>query len=105
MAIAEVLTYNPRPGGIEQFMSIAKQADKILRRLGATTRTLTSVAGATPNALLYVIETPNWKAHGELNTKLETDPDWRKFIAEFNSTDKPPADLVSSALYSEIPLG
>jgi len=105
MAIAQVFTYSPRPGAIEQFIGIAKRADKIIRGLGATTRTLTSVAGPTPNAILYVIETPNWKAHGELSTKLQTDADWQKLVAEVNSTDKPTADLVSSAVYSEIPLG
>jgi predicted RNA methylase len=105
MAIAQVYTWNPRPGALEQFMGVAKRADKIIRGLGASTRTLTSVAGATPNAILYVMETPNWKAHAELSTKLETDKDWQKLIAEMNSMDKPTADLVSSAVYSEIPLG
>jgi hypothetical protein len=105
MAIAQVYTWNPRPGALEQFIGIAKRADKIMRGLGASTRTLTSVAGATPNAILYVIETPNWKAHAELSTKLETDKDWQKLMAEVNSTDKPTADLVSSAVYSEIPIG
>lgn len=105
MAIAQVFTYNPRPGAIEQFMAIAKQADKILRRLGATTRTLSSVAGADPNALIYVIETADWKAHGELSTRLQTDADWQKLVKEIGSTDKPSADLTSSAVYSEIPLG
>ena len=31
MAIAQVFTYSPRPGGIEQFLGLAKRADKILR--------------------------------------------------------------------------
>src|SRR5260370_42508956 len=67
MAIAEVFTYSPRPGGIEQFLGLAKRADKILRALGATTRTLTSVAGGpAPNGFLYIVETPNWKAYGSL---------------------------------------
>jgi len=106
MAIAEVLTYRPRPGGTEQFIALAKRADKILRGLGATTRTLnTVVGGPSSNGFVYVIETPNWKAHGEFSAKLENDPDWKKFVAEVNSMDKPSADLVSSALYSEIPLG
>lgn len=106
MAIAQVFTYNPRPGGVEQFLGLAKRADKILRSLGATTRTLSSVAGGpTPNAFIYVIETPNWKAHGEFSAKLETDPSWRKLVEEVSATDKPSADLVSSAVYAEIPLG
>jgi hypothetical protein len=105
MAIAQVFSYIPRPGGVEQFMGIAKKADKILRSLGATTRTLSSVAGAVPNSLLYVIETPSWKAHGELSTKLETDKEWRELVDEVSSNDKPSVDLASSAIYSEIPLG
>ena len=106
MAIAEVFTYGPRPGGIEQFLGLAKRADKILRALGATTRTMTSVAGgAAPNAFMYVVETPNWKAYGELSAKLENDADWRKFLGDFTSNDKPAVDLISSAVYAEIPLG
>ena len=106
MAIAEVFTYNPRPGGTEQFLSHTKRADKILRALGATTRTFTSVAGgATPNAFVYVLETPNWRAQGELSAKLDTDSDWRKFLTDVSSNEKPAVDLVSSAVYAEIPLG
>jgi hypothetical protein len=106
MAIAQVYTYSPRPGGIEQFIVLAKRADKILRALGATTRTMTSVAGGpSPNAFMYVVETPSWKAHGDLSAKLETDSDWQKFLAEITSNDKPPVDMVSSAVYSEIPIG
>ena len=105
MAIAEVFTYSPRPGGIEQFLGLAKRADKILRALGATTRTMTNVAGGPPNAFLYIVETPNWKAHGELGAKLDADPDWRKFLTDVNSNEKPSVDLVSSAVYAEIPLG
>src|SRR5271156_4710680 len=105
MAIAQVFTYIPRPGGVEQFMSIAKKADKILRSLGATTRTLSSVAVAAPNALLYVIETPDWKANGEISTKLETDKEWRMLVDEVTSNDKPSVYLVSSAIYSETRLG
>ena len=51
------------------------------------------------------METPSWKARGELSAKVETDSDWRKFMDEVTSTDKPTVDLVSSAVYSEIPLG
>ena len=105
MAIAEVFNYSPRPGGTEQFLVLAKRADKILRALGATTRTFTNVAGGPANAFVYLVETPNWKAHGELSAKLETDPDWQKFLAEVTSNDKPAVDLISSAVYAEIPLG
>jgi len=106
MAIAQVFIYRPRPGGSEQFIALAKRADKILRGLGATTRTMgTVVGGPMSNGFIYVMETPNWKAFGELSTKIEADPDWKKFIAEVSSMEKPSVDSVSSAIYSEIPLG
>jgi hypothetical protein len=106
MAITQVFTYRPRPGGIEQFMTLAKRADKILRALGATTRTLTRVAGGTEaTAFIYLIETPNWKAHGDLSAKLETDADWRKFVDEVGANPNPAVDMISSAVYSELPLG
>lgn len=38
MAIAQVYRWNPRPGVLEQFMGVAKRADKIIRGLGGTTR-------------------------------------------------------------------
>ena len=45
MAIAQVFTYTPRPGATEQFLAIAKRADRIIRGLGGTTRTHSAVAG------------------------------------------------------------
>ena len=106
MAIAQVFTYRPRPGGVEQFLNLAKRADKIFRALGASTRTISNVAGGpAANAFMYVVETPNWKAHGELSAKLDTDADWRKFVAEMESTDNPPVDLVSSAVYTGVTIG
>ena len=105
MAIAQVFVWHPRPGRIADFMAIAKKADKIIRGLGGTTRTLNQAAGGVAGGILYVIETANWNAFGELGTKLQTDKAWQALIAEVNSTDKPTADLLSSSVYSEIPLG
>jgi len=105
MAIAQVFVWHPRPGRIADFMAIAKKADKIIRGLGGTTRTLNQAAGGVPGGILYVIETANWNAFGELGTKLQADKAWQGLIAEVNSTDKPTADLLSSSVYSEIPLG
>ena len=105
MAIAQVFVWRPRPGRIADFMAIAKRADKIIRGLGATTRTLNQVAGGIAGGIVYVIETANWNAYGDFGAKLQADKAWQALIAEVNSTDKPPGDLVSSAVYSEIPLG
>jgi hypothetical protein len=105
MAIAQVFSYHPRPGRRADFMAIAKRADKIIRGLGATTRTLNQTAGGVAGGVLYLIETANWTAFGDLATKLQTDKAWQALVAEVTSTDKPTVDLLSAAVYSEIPLG
>ncbi len=105
MAIAQVYTWHPRPGRLADFMAIAKKVDKIIRGLGGTTRTLNQTSGGVAGGVLYIIETANWKTFGELAAKLEADKAWQALMAEVNSTDKPTADLISSAVYSEIPLG
>ncbi len=105
MAIAQVFLWQPRPGRLADFMAIAKKADKIIRGLGATTRTHNQASGGVPNGVLYVIETADWKAFGDLNTKLQTDKAWQALVAEVNSTNQPTGDMISSAVYSEIPLG
>lgn len=104
MAIAQVYEFRPRPGANEQFVANSKRADKIIRRLGGATRMHSTLVGATPNTFIYVIETPDWKAYGEFTAKLEADGEWRAFLAEVDN-DKPAADMLTSAVYSEIPLG
>ena len=45
------------------------------------------------------------RARIQVSAKLETDSDWSKFVQDVTSTEKPSADLISSAVYSEIPPG
>ena len=105
MAIAQVYTWHPRPGRIADFMAIAKKVDKIIRWPGRYDPDAEPDFRRRRRARLYVIETANWKAFGELAAKLEADKAWQALMVEVNSTDKPTADLISSAVYSEIPLG
>jgi hypothetical protein len=105
MAIAQVYTFHPHPGRTADFMAIAKKADKIFRGLGATTQTINSVSGGVAGTILYVVETADWKAFGDVAAKLQTDKAWLALAAEMSSTDKPTADLLSSSVYSEIPIG
>jgi hypothetical protein len=62
------------------------------------------MVGATPNVVIYLIEMPNWQAYGDFNGKLAADAEWGTFMAEVNMAT-PAADMLSSAVYSEIPLG
>ena len=105
MAIAQVFAWKPRPGRTADFFSIAQRADKIIRGLGGTTRTLNATAGGIPGGVLYAIETADWNAYATLQNKMASDKAWQAFLTEVNSMREPTSDLVSSALYSEIPLG
>ena len=104
MAISQVFVWHPRPGRIADFMAIVRKADKIFRGLGATTRTLNRVFGGVPGSVVYVVETADWRAFGDFNAKLQADKAWLALIGDVNSTEKTAGDLLSSAVYSEIPL-
>ena len=105
-SVAQVMAWRLRPGRFEDFTRIAARADKILRKFGATTRTLNNVvAGDQAGTIIYVIECTDMNAFGALQSRMQTDKDWQAFIAEVNSERNPTADLVGSSLYTEVPVG
>jgi hypothetical protein len=61
--------------------------------------------GPNTGALLHIVETPNWKAYGEYRTKIEADPEFRAFMTEIRNSRDPIADIVSSEVVEEVPLG
>jgi len=103
---AQVLAWRLRPGRLEDFIKIAGRADKILKKFGATTRTLNNVvAGDQAGTALYIIECTDMKAFGALQDRMQTDQEWQAFIREVYSDPNPTADLVGSSLYTEVPVG
>jgi hypothetical protein len=105
MAIAQVFAWHPRPGRLADFITVAQRADKIIRSLGGSTRTLNAAVGAIPGGVLYVIESTDWNTFATLQSKMASDKAWQALLAEVNSTKEPTSDLVSSALYAEVLLG
>ena len=102
-SVAQVLAWRPRPGRLEDFIKIAARADKMLRKFGATTRTLNNlVAGDQAGSIMYVIECTDMNAFGALQSRMQTDKEWQAFIAEVNSDRSPTADFVGSSLYTEV---
>jgi hypothetical protein len=105
-SVAQVLAWRLRPGRLEDFVKIAGRADKILKKLGATTRTFNNViAGDQAGTAIYVIECTDMRAFGVLQVQMQTDKEWQAFIREINSDPNPTADLVGSSLYTEVPVG
>ena len=105
-SVAQVLVWRPRPGRLSDFIKLAARADQLLRKFGATTRTLTNlVAGDAAGSITYVIECADMTAFGALQSRLQADAQWQAFLAEINSDPNPTADLAGSSLYTEVAVG
>jgi hypothetical protein len=104
-ALASVATWRPRAGRLQDFMAVLVRAKKIHQRLKGTVRVWNSQIGGEPLTVGYVIEFPDWKAHGEFGAKLEADAEWLALVAEWSGNRDPAADLIQSALVSEVPVG
>ena len=102
-SVAQVLSWRVRPGRRKDFIRVAANADRILRRLGATTRTLDNViAGEMAGTMTYVIESADMNKFAALQNQMQTDKEWQAFIREMESDPNPTADLIETSLYSEI---
>jgi len=104
-AVASIATWRPRPGRLQDFMAVVVRAKKIHQRLKGTVRVWNSQFGGEPLTVGYVIEVPDWKAHGEFTAKLEADAEWLALVAEWSANRDPAADLIQSALVTEVPVG
>jgi hypothetical protein len=104
-AVASVATWRPRPGRLQDFMAVVARAKKIHQRLKGTVRVWNTQFGGEPFSVAYVIEVPDWKAHGEFGARLEADPEWMALVAEWSTNRDPIADLVQNAVFVELPVG
>ena len=102
-AIVSIGVWRPHAGRLQDFMGGVARAKKIHERLRGKVRVFNSQFGGEPFSIRYVIEYADWKAFGELGAKLETDAEWLALVAEF--TRDPSADLVSSQVAVEVPVG
>jgi len=103
--ILQVFVYRPRPGKLQSFMKNVLRANKIVNRDGGKLRQWNTATGGEPGTIAIGIETANYKSFGEYAGKLEADPEWRAFLVEVEGDREPAADLVSSAMYVEQPVG
>jgi hypothetical protein len=104
-AVANVATWRPRPGRLQDFMAVVVRAKKIHTRLKGNVRVWNSQFGGEPLTVGYVIEVADWKAFGEFGANLETDPEWLALVAEWTANRDAPAELIQSALFVEVPVG
>ena len=64
------------------------------------------MVGTDAPCTVVVVESADWKAYGELQSKLQTDSEWQAFIAKaiLNNRD-PDADLIGTSLGVDVPIG
>jgi hypothetical protein len=105
MAIAAVLLFRPRPGRLSDFMKDVARAGKIVTRCGGEMRVWSSMYGGEPGTVGIVVETADWKAHGDYQAKVLADSEYLAFLAELNSTRDPSADLLGTQVLQEVPVG
>jgi len=103
--ILQTFVYRARPGQLSRFMKDVDRAGKIVSRDGGKVRHWNTATGGEPGTIVIGVETANYKAFGEYAAKLEADPEWRAFLAEIAGEREPTADLISTAMYVEQPVG
>jgi hypothetical protein len=100
-AIAQVATWRPREGHLQEFMANVATAKKIQERLGAKVRVWQSLFGGQSMSVGYVIEHSGWEAFGKFGAKLEADPEWQNFWAK--AIANPTAELLQNSVLTEAP--
>lgn len=98
-AIAQVGTWRPREGHVQEFMANVTIAKKIHERLGAKVRVWQNVFGGQPMTVGYVIEHTGWDAFGKFGAKLEADPEWQNFWTK--ALANPTAELLQNSVVVE----
>jgi hypothetical protein len=88
----------------EGFLANAASAKKILERLGGRGRLVNQAIGTNAPAMVFIVESPDWKAYGDLQARMQTDKEWQAFFAQAISNNaNPAADLIGTGLSTDVP--
>src|SRR5258708_5506111 len=101
--VSQVVFLRPRPGKLEAFMGDVAKARKIIASCGGKVRVWNQLIGAEAGSTAVVIETADWNAYGEYNTKLQDSREWQAFQKEVNSRKEPNAEIFRTLLHVEVP--
>ena len=104
MAIVHAFTWKVKPGRRREFQSEIAAVKRIIERLGARVRVLDRQMGYNAPCLLFIMESSDWKAFGELQEKMQKDPELLAFWSKAH-VDNPnrPAELADIALAVDLP--
>ena len=70
MAILGTTVWRVRPGKTQDFLANAAAAKRILERLGARVRLVNQVVGSLAPAMIFIVESADWRAAGESAGRL-----------------------------------
>jgi hypothetical protein len=106
MAILHTFTWKIKPGRRQEFLSEISAMKGFIERLGARVRILDRQMGHNAPCILFMMESTDWKAFAELQTKMQTDSEllafWSK--AHVDNPDRP-AEVADIALAFDLPEG
>ena len=105
MAIFHVFTWKVKPGRRQESCSEMATAKTIIERLGARVRVLDRQMGHNAPCILFIMESSDWKAFGELQEKIQTDRELLAFWSKAH-VDNPnrPAEVMDIALAMDLPM-
>jgi hypothetical protein len=106
MAIVPAFTWKVNPGRRREFRGEIASAKTIIERLGARVRVLDRQMGYNAPCILFIMESSDWKAFGELHAKMQTDPELLAFWSKAH-VDNPnrPAEVADITLAIDLPMG
>ncbi len=106
MAIVHTFTWKIKPGRRQEFLSEIVAMKRFIERLGARVRVLDRQMGYNAPCILFTMESSDWKAFGELQGKMQSDPELLAFWSKAH-VDNPnrPAEVADIALAIDVPMG
>jgi len=106
MGIVHTFTWKMKPGRRREFLNELATTKTLIERLGARVRVLDRQMGHNAPCIVFIMESSDWKAFGELQEKMETDPELLAFWsrAHVDNPDRP-AEVADIALAIDLPEG
>ncbi len=102
MAISRIYRFRPLPDRYDRCLQRVVEYKKLFERLEGRVRVFRAEDGGEPGAMAFISEVDDWPRFGELNAKLEADPEFQRLQA-LDLSD-PVFDILQVSTVSELPL-
>lgn len=104
MAVATITRWKVRTGRVADFLIPVAEAKRIIENLGGNVRIWQPIYGGDAGTVSFVVEHADQAAVAAFAAKLQADGEWQALLQKYIlSNDDPTADLVGTALVTEVP--